>query len=380
MRFVSVDQLGMEYNLLWPPEIFKEEIEAILQRRNDAPGPRGYRLLSEAFEDEAVAREYIGALPMWELDGQPISQREYLDFLAKNAEELHNRSVGSPYWLERSGIPAPGLEPMQTTLREEFIALIDELIDLGYFYKRAPTPCSSTYGEDQPSTDEQLNQIVSRNLQTPDVWVRVRNSEMGDDYTYAAMEVLHDVVSRPIRWWDDPQNDCGFHYEEFSAPIGQQVYRWKANELLKRHDRGLKLADTGENVGRLIRTFSQPLEELRISAIPQTDEPSQGTIEHAISMFERRGASREHKRSACVSLAGILEQRRGLIKQSLNSADENMLFEMANKFDLRHRNSRQNSNYGEEFLDWIFWIYLATVQLTNTAIETQERIQPGRQD
>ncbi|MGW1616541.1 hypothetical protein ACWCQZ_45340 [Streptomyces sp. NPDC002285] len=36
------------------------------------------------------------------------------------------------------------------------------------------------------------------------------------------------------------------------------------------------------------------------------------------------------------------------------------LFEIANRYDLRQR-----GDYGEPFLDWIFWWYLATVELAN---------------
>lgn len=371
MRFVSVDQLGMEYNLLWPPEIFREEVEGILRNRNVIPSMRGHRLLREAFEDEAVAREYIGTLPQWELDQRPITQRDYLTFLSRNAEELHNRSVGGPYWLERSGIEVPKIEEAETTLREDFLSLVDQLIDLGYFEKRAPRPCLNNYGVDEPSTDEGINVLVGRMLRVPNLWIRLRQTDFEDDYLYAIVEVLHDIVSRPIHWWNDPQNDCGPHYDEFNMPVGQKVYRWKVNELLRRHGRELKLAESGENAGRLIRTFSQPMDELRASVTSHTDEANQNVVEHAISMFERRGATREQKRSACVNLAGVLEQRRSLIKEHLTSSDERMLFEIANKFDLRHRNARQNSDYSEDFLDWIFWIYLATVELTNRIIQTK---------
>lgn len=380
MRFVSVDQLGMEYNLLWPPEIFREEIEGILGDRNVNPAVRGYRLLLESFEDDAVAREYIGKLPRWELDGQPLSQRDYLDFLKVNADRLHNRSVGSPYWLERSGIMPPDQEVIETTLAEEFMALVDELIDFGYFYKLAPTPCASTYGDDQPTANEQLDQIVSRKLGKPNVWRDVCNSALGDDYIYATMEVFHDIVSRPTSWWEDPQNECGFHYEEFSSSVGQQVYRWKINELLKRYDRDLTFDDSGENVGRLIRTFDDPLEQLRETVVVHIEETDQGTLEHAISLFVRRGATRESKRSACQSLVGLLEQRRPILKEKLFSKDESMLFDIANNYEIRHRNQRQNSNYGEEFLDWIFWINLATLQLTNNFIEAQDSKESNGQE
>jgi hypothetical protein len=66
----------------------------------------------------------------------------------------------------------------------------------------------------------------------------------------------------------------------------------------------------------------------------------------AIALFRRRDATAEDKRSALVTLAGIFEERRQLIKAELGSADEGALFHIANKFALRHRNGDEQSNYG----------------------------------
>lgn len=382
MNYQSVEELGPEYNLLWPPEIFRDEVYDICQVANMSPERRGYPLLREAFEDEAVARDLEQLSNVYRVMSQQpsMTEHQFLMFLADHAEELHNRSIATPYWLERSGIEIANEKIVKTTLREDFVGLVDELIQLGYFDRRAPRPCESVYGDDEPTTEEQLNKIVSRVLKTANLWLNLQNEDLRNDYIYAVIEVFHDLVSRPIDWILDEQNDCGLHFTKFSKTTGQRVYRWKIDELLKLHGVDLKFAVSGENVGRLIRTFDDPLEQLRDVVVDHTEEVNQGTVEHAISLFEKRGATREEKRSACVNLAGILEQRRRLINQQLVSADEKLLFEMANKFDLRHRNPRQNSNYSEEFLDWIFWIYLATVQLTNNFIEAQDSVEVSGQE
>ena len=43
--------------------------------------------------------------------------------------------------------------------------------------------------------------------------------------------------------------------------------------------------------------------------------------------------------------------------------DEGALFQIANRFAIRHQNADQQSNYADAYLDWIFWWYLATVDL-----------------
>jgi hypothetical protein len=91
-----------------------------------------------------------------------------------------------------------------------------------------------------------------------------------------------------------------------------------------------------------------------------------------MALFRRRGATGEDKRSALITLAGLLEERRQLIKAELVSADEGALFQIANKFAIRHQNSQQLGDYDPAFLDWLFWWYLATVELTNRIITCQE--------
>ena len=54
-----------------------------------------------------------------------------------------------------------------------------------------------------------------------------------------------------------------------------------------------------------------------------------------------------------------------MIKKELLSKDEGALFQIANQFDIRHRGADQQRDYEEAYLDWIFWWYLGTVELTD---------------
>jgi hypothetical protein len=64
----------------------------------------------------------------------------------------------------------------------------------------------------------------------------------------------------------------------------------------------------------------------------------------------------------------VLEERRELLKGVLYTGDEGALFEIANRFAIRHEDQRQKSEYDPVFLDWIFWWYLATIELTDRVI------------
>lgn len=88
-------------------------------------------------------------------------------------------------------------------------------------------------------------------------------------------------------------------------------------------------------------------------------------VAHATTLFRGREASEHDKRSAIVTLAGILEERRDLIRTKIGRKDEGALFSIANQFALRHQGRGQHGDYDPAFLDWIFWWYLATVELTD---------------
>jgi hypothetical protein len=94
-------------------------------------------------------------------------------------------------------------------------------------------------------------------------------------------------------------------------------------------------------------------------------------VAHAIALFRKRDATEQDERSAILALAQVLEERRQLLKTSLFSDDEGALFIIANRFDLRHSNERQHTDYDPAFREWAFWWYLATVELTDRLLARQ---------
>lgn len=133
-----------------------------------------------------------------------------------------------------------------------------------------------------------------------------------------------------------------------------------------------QLADSGEDQGRLTEVFDDGLSQLAAEAPCNAQPDAAGRVQHAIALFRGRTATIEDKRSAIITLAGILEERRTLIKAELTSADEGVLFQIANKFAIRHRDDRQLADYDPAFLNWIFWWYLATVDLISRIIGRQQ--------
>ena len=61
-------------------------------------------------------------------------------------------------------------------------------------------------------------------------------------------------------------------------------------------------------------------------------------------------------------LADVLEHLRPQAKQVLLGPDESDLFEIANRFGIRHHNQRQKLQYDKAvWFPWMFHYYLATI-------------------
>ena len=164
------------------------------------------------------------------------------------------------------------------------------------------------------------------------------------------------------RGWFHSYSSCGWHPADYDRASGRALYRWRINEVLDASTLGLRLADEGEDIGRMVHVLPRGLDELvvELADVSATGDPR---VPHAINVFRRHGATREDRRDAVRGLADTLEANRRLLKAELLSNDEGALFQIANNFDIRHHRADQKTNYPDEYLDWLFHWYLATIDL-----------------
>ena len=194
------------------------------------------------------------------------------------------------------------------------------------------------------------------------------------DLFFDVVELLHDLVSRPLTRWYHGYGECGWHYGDFEIEPGRVVYRWRVNKILARSDLGLRLAEDGEDIGRLVTVTDDARAELVQAVVARDDGEPADQVRHALALFRQRGADRNQKRSAVVALALVLEERRhDVLTGVLAKSDRGALFEIANNFHIRHQDAKQKRDYDEFYLDWIFWLYLATIELTNRVIDEQAK-------
>ncbi len=378
---VSARLAEADYQLVWPRALFKSEAAKLLNQRdlNDW-NDRCALLLDDAFvrgirggpvEEFAEIGELPHASPR---DGRDTPRsamtfkQQFLRDLMVNADLLNeDPPPRRPYWSERKTGPRSARALTREETVREFVDLVHELEMLGYFEKRFGKDCIDDPYGDRPA------RWVERELGVAGLWpLRADRLAQDHDLFFDVVELLHDTAARPLRRWLHSHGECGWHNELFEIEPGRLAYRWRVNKILDRSEFGYRLAEEGADVGRLVLATDDARSTLVHKLITRDDGGPADQVRHAIELFRARGADRNQKRSAVVALALVLEERRhNVLVSALAKKDSGALFEIANGFHVRHQDAKQRRDYDEFYLDWIFWVYLATVELTNRVIDGQ---------
>jgi hypothetical protein len=367
-----------DYTLRWPNNIVAAEVQQLLANAAETKGltdnwlKEAELLLRQAFvsnvpvEDFEQARPYLDRRPEPGDEAVPYwMSRElgWLTELEKSIPDLRLQQEPRTYWSQRHHTPdAPAAVSLSTVVRQvkqEIKSLETEhwfARTLGVECEGHPDKCGTTIGDE-----------LDRRVGKSDLPTRTEDDWSEDDLC-DFVEVYHDLSARPIRGWIHTWSGCGlFHPNRYSQSSGQRIYRWQINTVLEASGLDLRLAEQGEDVGRVRRVLPSGLDELA-NALAEDNADGEPEVPHAIAMFRRQSATREDRRLAVVGLARVLEERRPLLKLHLLSKDESALFQIANQFDLRHRKADQMSDYTVEYLDWIFHWYLATIGMIDSIV------------
>ena len=129
------------------------------------------------------------------------------------------------------------------------------------------------------------------------------------------------------------------------------------------------MTDDGEDAGRLVTVTDEARSELVQSMVNRADPVTGDLVRYAIHLFRKRDATDDDKRTAIEKLYQVLEPARkaGRFRSPpLTKADED-LFGIANRYAIRHGDGKaeQIRDYDPAYLDWLFWWYLATVELAH---------------
>ncbi len=375
-----------ELELVWPAPLFAQQARALLAAGRDDPAAVG-SLLNEAFYgdaafeylQEAVARPPLDTTDPFNDGPRRNLAGELLKSLAEQSDQLRRHAPRRYYRARQQPeeVPSP-LTPAE--VKSQFAQVVAELASLGYFERAFGSYCYDSDDHPDAEGQRQLSDMLGENQSGEDqvrLWPMAPNdgfdpaSAWSDGLFYDLIEALHDLVARPLsRYWHDFARE--WDYRDYAKAPGQAVYRWRVNDLLGRSKVRLRLAESGEDTGRLVTAAGDARDDLVERALSSPEPKVRDRIEHAVALFRDRHATLATKRDATRTLADVLEKRKRLLKQHLLSRDESALFAIANNFELRHLNEQQKSDYDAAFLDWVFWWYLATVELTDRLLARQQ--------
>lgn len=347
----TLDLTSRDYALAWPRAAFVAEATALSR------SPRGY-LSGDVTPVELLLEEaFVGSTPLHVKSRKAATMRELL----RRADELREEGAAPAYYMQRLGPAAPVDQgPDWSGAKRRIAALVIDFEERGYFDHAWGRDCV-----DAPRDYDRPADLIEDRL-----GIRADPLDAAEWLTHSdalflsIVEVLHDLIARPrVVESVHLYAGCGRHFGQYITATGQAIYRHRVDEVLARTRLGLRFAASGEDVGRLVRSTDDPREELLGKLAVAPKEGTVDEVSHAIATFRNRGATRTHKRSAVTMLARVLEDQRALVKEHLLSKDEGALFQIANQFDIRHKNADQRSDYDDAYLDWLFWWYLATVDL-----------------
>jgi len=349
-----------DYEVAWPRDLLRDELGVLINSQTQKDWSiKVQLLLRDAFSTNVPVQEFE-LIPAAEV----IAQRKFLASILQNLESFPEATARRPYWSERrTGVAAGRQDLSLEGVTREFVRIVNALDERGYFEESFGKDCV-----DEPSPINPSSLIYER-IGHESMWPLNPSTLSADRDTFLdVVEVLHDLVARPRNGLWHNYSGCGWHYNEFSREAGRRLYRWQINNLFDRSDLELLLANEGEDEGRLVEATDDARTDLVRRMAQRSDD-----VGHAVALFRQRDATEHHKRSAVLVLTGVLEEHRQLLKSNLLRSDEGDLFNIANSFALRHRKQDQKSDYDPVFLDWIFWWYLATIELIDRVIARGER-------
>jgi hypothetical protein len=206
-----------------------------------------------------------------------------------------------------------------------------------------------------------------RHLRKPNLWpVSTQLNSYTEEDLFDVIEILYDLVSEPLEGSYHSWNDCGMHYSTFNQPSGRTKFRFEINELLSDYKGSYELAENGEIVERA----DSGVGTLLSAKLPSTASHLNERLDEAIGLFRRRHSSLSDRHNAVRMLADILEELRPGLKAALARKDESDLFNIANNFEIRHRNEKQKNQYDRSlWLSWMFYFYVATLHFATRRLE-----------
>lgn len=192
------------------------------------------------------------------------------------------------YYSVRTGKHPTGGRPDLAELKRLFLSVYHELYEKGHFQQALGFDCVDA-GFVPGSAGQDIEAFFVRKLRKRELWpIPERIDVYSQDDLFDVIELLHDCASKGVGGGYHSWKNCGWHYDTFDGPAGQNEFRAATNEALREYDGGYELTSQGE----IIALAPQGLADLERAPTPPGDRESiQARVAAAIDKFRRRGGN-----------------------------------------------------------------------------------------
>ncbi len=283
-------------------------------------------------------------------------------------DELDANPATRPYWAQRHGEAARSID-LQTAC-SLFRSVVETLLAEDLFQEWAGYTCVDD-GYVAGRGGKSPEAFAFRKTRLHGLWPPDQNwDRWTESQLLTAVEFFHDVVANPTAGRRHTYLGCGYHATAFSRAAGQTRYRSEVNEFLADFGDGFEINVSGE----VVRNVPTAFEALADDELPSSvGSEHRVTLDHAVAKFRARRSTREDQLDALRHLGAILESLRPRLRAVLTRKDEADMFEVLNRFNIRHADSSQQGDYDPSiFLPWVFYSHLAALHASYCLLERED--------
>lgn len=240
------------------------------------------------------------------------------------------------YYTERMGLPK---EPLRLKDLQLLIKIIFEEYNRKYYFQGAFGYDCVDSGYVPGERGINLEDHLKKTFLGREIYPIENNyNSFSAETCFDLIEYFFDNIGVPTSQYYHAWNNCGVHVYTADYEKGKKEFREEFNPYLNRCGKGFELMPNGEVYNKTPEMLSTIITDPPISGDKENIDDK---VRRARSKFFHHSSNLDEKKESIRILADVLEFVRVDIKEHMFRTDENRLFEIANRFGVRHHNPEQ---------------------------------------
>lgn len=257
------------------------------------------------------------------------------------------------YFSERNGIEKGKLSLKD--LIDVFVVIVNDLAKDKYFndfYGYTDSWGNWNHGRASGNFEAYTLSEIGRKISDP--FYPQNTPKYAEEDVFDLIELLHKHIYLKDHY---QQEQLGIYDLEGIREYSQLKFRECINDQISRYSKGWELQSNGEVRELLLEGFKPLIEE---TAVYGNETEVDGRIKKAIRQFLKYGSDELTKKGALLEIGGALERIRSELTKKVPKEEQD-IFNLLNRFDLRHNQKIKETGYDTEiFYPWMFYTFLST--------------------